>query len=175
MFKLPPPPIISNTGGIGTFGDEGAWESWAMGQWAAWVEYKINQLMTPGSHEFAYVMAESANWFRTAFALDVWKTFTTGRSPAGKKWRKLKYRSGQPLILTGKLFAATVDAARNRTRSYGSFILMDMGHNAPFYWYFHEFGTKTIPARPFFGPRPATVVGLAGVVGYNVMRVITGK
>lgn len=102
---------------------------------------------------------ELLTWLRQRFAEDIRNNFTGGHDPDGTPWKPLKWRSGRPLILTGLLMNSAYLAAQHVELRNGTEICATM--QQPFYWPFHEFGTRNIPARPFFGASKETVRDLA--------------
>lgn len=109
----------------------------------------------PALHEGA---SDTLAWFRAQFASDVYRNFSQGQDADGTPWAPLKYRIGKPLILTGTLMAAAVNAAAN-AELFGRDVRTTV--SGPNYWQYHEYGTGRIPARPFMGPRATTVQGLS--------------
>lgn len=66
--------------------------------------------------------------------------FEKSRNPYGEKWKKLKYRNGQPLRLTGRL-----EASIRPVSSAERFVLeTNVVYSAT-----HEFGRGPIPQRQF--------------------------
>ena len=103
--------------------------------------------------------SETLQWLRERFAEDVKRNFTNSHDPDGNRWAPLKWRIGKPLILTGLLMNSAYTAARNVTLRNGTEIFARLSE--PHYWKYHEYGTRRIPARPFFGPSADTVQELA--------------
>jgi phage gpG-like protein len=68
-------------------------------------------------------------------------SFTDSRDPYGKPWKPLKRRKGQPLLDTGLL--------RNSLAYRVNGLVLELGTNVD-YAGPHQYGTKHIPARPFF-------------------------
>lgn len=89
--------------------------------------------------------------FRQLVADSVADNFAGSHDPSGHPWAPLKRpRPGRkPLIRTGDLMMSAVEMAwhSQRTRD-GLQFDFDL---LPFYGRFHQDGTATIPARPFFG------------------------
>jgi phage gpG-like protein len=116
--------------------------------------------------------AETLAWLRERFAEDVRDNFVGGHDPDGRAWAPLKWRAGRPLILTGLLMNSAYLAAQNVELRNGTELLATLA--APAYWMFHEYGTRRIPARPFFGPSPETVRGLADRVARDMADELGG-
>lgn len=118
----------------------------------------------PPLHEGA---SDTLKWFRAQFASDVYRNFSQGQDADGVKWAALKYRVGKPLILTGTLMAAAVNAAANADL-FGKEVRTTI--SGPNYWQWHEYGTSRIPARPFMGPRAETVQGLSERMAADIVQ-----
>jgi phage gpG-like protein len=67
--------------------------------------------------------------------------FAASRAPGGAAWARLRYRAGRPLVLTGRLFGSL----RSRVTTTGVAVSTSRPYAA-----FHQFGTRRVPARPFF-------------------------
>lgn len=79
---------------------------------------------------------------------DVRGNFLGSHGPDGQPWAPLKWRVGRPLILTGRLMQQALEAVTNAHVGDGQLVAF---LDDPFYAQFHQRGTATIPARPFFG------------------------
>lgn len=112
-------------------------------------------------------------WLRERFAEDVRNNFAGGHDPDRTKWQPLKWRTGRPLILTGLLMNSAYYAAQHVQLRNGTEIMATMSQ--PSYWMFHEYGTSKIPARPFFGPSPETVQGLAYRIAQDMAATVVGS
>lgn len=111
-------------------------------------------------------------WLRERFAADVRNNFASGSDPDGNPWAPLKWRTGKPLILTGLLMNSAYLAAQQVQLRNGTEIMATLAQ--PSYWMFHEYGTRKIPARPFFGPSADTVQGLADRIAQDMADSIAG-
>ena len=107
-------------------------------------------------------------WFRAALANDISRNFAEGVSPEENPWAPLKYRTGQILVLTGLLLRSCIDAAFRRTRFDRNKLVSSI--ESPRYWSYHMYGTRRIPARPFYGPRAATVQELTSRFGSEMAK-----
>lgn len=67
--------------------------------------------------------------------------FVAAMDPYGRAWKPLKYRSGQPLRDTGRLF----NSLTVRSSSVSFSLLSNVAYSE-----FHQEGTKHIPRRPYF-------------------------
>lgn len=74
--------------------------------------------------------------------------FDTSTAPDGTPWRPLKYREGRPLLLTHRLKSEAQYAAKEMQITPRGLIIEQ---SQPFYYKFHQLGTRTIPARPWLG------------------------
>lgn len=103
----------------------------------------------------------SPAWFNFFVdATEEWtNNFISSRGPDGKTWEPLKRRRPighnqglRPLIDTGAMFASVVSdgAGHFETISKSE---AEIGSHDPKVE-FHQYGTKHIPARPFFGMSP---------------------
>lgn len=88
---------------------------------------------------------------RQLLADSVRTNFEGSHDPAGTPWAPLKHpRPGRkPLIRTGDLLHSAVEMAWHAVRTRDG--LQFDGSLLPPYAVYHQFGTSTIPARPFFG------------------------
>ena len=110
----------------------------------------------------ATVHRTTLEFVRNRFAQDVKRNFGEAQSPDGRRWAPLKYRSGMPLILTGTLLRAAVDAMRT-AKFDGRAVIIGMS-GTPKYWGVHQYGWRRVPARPYFGARAETVAELADTI-----------
>ena len=111
-------------------------------------------------------------WLRERFAEDVRRNFAEAHDPDGNPWAPLRWRIGRPLILTGLLMNSAYLAAQTVQLRNGTEIMATLAQ--PPYWKFHEYGTRRIPARPFFGPSADTVQELADRVAQDIADRIAG-
>lgn len=107
-------------------------------------------------------------WLRERFSEDIRANFAGGHDPDGVPWKPLKWRVGRPLILTGLLMNSAYLAAQHVELRNGTEICATM--LTPKYWQYHEFGTRKIPARPFFGASRETVQELADRMAADLAR-----
>lgn len=93
--------------------------------------------------------------------------FENAVSYDGTAWKPLKYRVGKPLYLTGTLMRLA-RAAGGRATVTDNGIVASL--EEPPYGIFHELGTRTIPARPFFGVNDQYKERLAEIWGDGIMH-----
>lgn len=87
---------------------------------------------------------------RGLLAESVRSNFEGKHDPAGNPWAPPKRDYGHPLMVnTGDLMNAAVDMAWNATITHDGLRFDESG--LPFYWHFHQWGTRKMAARPFFG------------------------
>ncbi len=99
------------------------------------------------------------------------RSFLTSTSPSGQRWAALKHRAGTPLLLTGNLYEQTIAGIRaariTKDRTYD--ITLETAPYGPY----HQFGTRRIPRRQFFGLSPESLRrfggGIAAIVGAEVL------
>lgn len=103
---------------------------------------------------------------RSILAKFVSQCFQDSHDPDGKVWAPLKHRSGKPLIHSGFMMFAAIDAAQQATVDQKR-ILVTM--DEPAYSIFHQLGTRTIPARKFMGLGDEGKTEVAEVVGDGVV------
>ena len=113
---------------------------------------------------------------QTRFSEDIAKNFEESRAPDGPAWKPLKWRSGKPLILTDALMAAAVASVRGARWTGQERIGFGMGE--PKYWKYQNYGTRRIPARPFYFWRRDTLSELgtlvADSIGIEILRENSG-
>lgn len=102
----------------------------------------------------ARVPRNAGRVFLAGFRRDVRDAFERSADPAtGRKWPALKYRSGKPLILSGRMMAEAVAAADSARHGAGN-VTVDL--DRPVYAPWQNFGTRVIPARRFWAVSPRT-------------------
>lgn len=113
------------------------------------------------------VSDKALTYAREIFATSILLSFNLSREPtarpySGKAWKPLKWEKRRPLVKTGLMMVSAVNAANNAKITPG---LLFMKLETPFYAIFQNFGTRRIPARPFWGmnqediPRIETLIG----------------
>jgi phage gpG-like protein len=80
--------------------------------------------------------------------------FDGSRDPSGVPWTPLRGRRGKPLVRSGALRSSGRARRGPRGVAYGS--------DSPYAGY-QNFGTRTIPARPFVGVSEAVADEIAGL------------
>ena len=86
---------------------------------------------------------------RRELARTMAQSFLSFRAPTGERWKPLAYRRGTPLWLTGNLHQTAVEGIKQARIQSGQHFQVWL-HMAP-YGAFHQFGTRRIPRRAFFG------------------------
>lgn len=117
---------------------------WTWTEMAASIEHASNLL---GDYDPAGLLDR----LRALLAESVQHNFDASCDPAGHPWPPLKkQRPGRkPLIRTGDLLAGAVAMAWQAVPTRDG-LQFDEGL-LPHYWRYQQYGTATIPARPFFG------------------------
>ena len=110
---------------------------------------------------------------RVNFARDIAQNFNEGRDPNGVPWKPLKYRSGQPLLLTGRMASAAVQSVKQANWTGPGRIGFGI-RGEPVYWKYQNYGTRRIPPRWFYFPRQPTLQALAAMAaesfGFEILR-----
>jgi len=104
---------------------------------------------------------------------DVRRAFAQSVDPAtGDPFPPLQYRTGTPLVLSGRMRAAALAAVDGATaRGTG----VDIPLNDPPYSEFHQRGTARVPRRRFFAASPATVAAARRQYAGEVVRLFVGR
>ncbi len=107
-------------------------------------------------------------------AQEVTNCFLGSRDPYGHPWAPLKSRQGLPLVKTGTLMEAAVDAASRPRITSDGVITIDL--TSPGYAAYQNFGTMHVPAREYYGMNEAIQKALAETVGENIVEfLINGR
>ena len=113
---------------------------------------------------------------RVNFARDVASNLNESRDPLGKPFKPLKWRSGIPLLLTGRMASAAVQSMKQATWTGQGRIGFGI-RGEPSYWKYQNYGTRRIPARWFYFPRQTTLEKLAAMasesLGFEILRGVT--
>lgn len=103
-----------------------------------------------GDYDFGPILEK----LRTKLVASVHGNFEGAHDPNGEPWLPLKKSARKPLQRTGSLMLASIEAAWHSIKDESLVIDTNL---LPFYWKFHQYGTRRIPARPFVGISHALV------------------
>jgi phage gpG-like protein len=123
---------------------------------------------------FARATPSTVRLTRELFAKDVQSNFDGSHTPDGKAWPPITHRPGKPLVLTGRLMQASVRAA-GKAQLEGGKIVARLASSAVRYGKYHQFGTKRIKQRRFFGMSKSSAKQIAKHVAKLASRSFRGK
>lgn len=109
---------------------------------------------------------------RDLLTADIKGNFNGGHTPTGESWPPLKNPTHKPLVDTGALMASAAAAAGAATVR-GNVITVDGSGLVP-YAGFQNDGTRSIPAREFWGISDATLDKVAEVIADAVAKKLEG-
>lgn len=110
---------------------------------------------------------------RAAMQADVMAEFDSSQTPWGTPWEPLADGSGRrPLVKSGNLLAGVLESVSNAEIGRSS---IRIRYGGPAYGMFHQTGTATIPARPFWGICQQRVDEFTRMLTVEATKVILGK
>lgn len=114
-----------------------------------------------------------ARAFVEGLRADVRTAFRSGVDPVtGTPWQPLKYRQGQILVRSGRLRDAAVRSADAADPS-GWGVTVTLAD--PGYGKFHQYGTKSLPVRRFFGVSPATLAQVRKNAAEDIVKLMVAR
>jgi phage gpG-like protein len=108
------------------------------------------------------------------FKEDVQNSFDQSRSPEGVAYPPLRVRVGKPLVLSGRLEAASIRAVE-AAKWVGNRLNAKLASSRVRYGRFHQFGTRKIPVRKFFGYSKSSVKAIAKFIAKQAAKAAVGK